>query len=318
MTDFLTKRGKGVLGYNDKNSVLEKCKKQVNVSKLHKMVKLFLTKNLKNTLVTIKKNTITNSNIKKGGFMQPWCAGTTQCIPSNELATCDNCASSCADSAPLPSSGASPGAPYVTTPNMQMGGRISMPIEFFGGDSGRYFEDGSPEIAAHGNSFGAVTYNDNTMSPNLSPHIGGEGVTGIMTGGANKSKKNMNKNKKGGRIAMPLEYFGGVSGRYFEDGSPELDAHGNSFGAVVDGMKNMMSPGLMPHIAGNGVTGIMTGGVDTNIFSNMKSIFNKKVFNKNIKDILKKLDKNDVKITEEAQDKLRFMTEIYVMKKLLC
>ena len=132
-----------------------------------------------------------------------------------------------------------------------------------------------------------------------------------MTGGASKKKGSKSKvvaNKKGGRVAMPLEYFGGVSNRYFEDGAPELMTQGNSVGSIVDTFNNVMPSNLMPHIAGTGATDIMTGGY--------VSILNKKVFSSKVKDILQKSLKSDANITDQAVNKLRVLTEMYVMNKL--
>merc|ERR1712100_958658 len=53
----------------------------------------------------------------------------------------------------------------------------------------------------------------------------------------NKSKKNQNtKNKRkqtGGRVLMPIQYFGGQLNRYFPAGSPQLNPLPSAYGQTV-------------------------------------------------------------------------------------
>ena len=277
---LLTKKGELIL--------IKKCK-NFDINKVNRSVNSFLKKTLKETV----KN-FNSGNVQKGGV--PYCGGNlTQCAYINPYSSvsCSADGTSAEDSSTL-----------------QKGGAVTMPSEFFGVNSNRYFEPGSDELKAHGNSFGAVTFDDNTMSPNLFPHMAGQS-TDFQTGGA-KNKKNKTKKTKGGAVVMPSEFFGVNSNRYFEPGSDELKAHGNSFGAITFD-DNTMSPNLSPHLAGQS-TDYQSGGA--NMFNKMKSIFNKKKFNENVKVMLKKIYKKDINMTEAALDKCRFLTEVYVMKKL--
>ena len=114
----------------------------------------------------------------------------------------------------------------------QSGGRVSLPIEYFGGNSGRYFPEGSPELvpanSAYGNTFATshgTQIGNNMMGPDLGPYPNAS----QQTGGRRKRKSQL-----GGRVSMPAEYFGGNSGAYSEN--PATCQHGygpapaNSFG----------------------------------------------------------------------------------------
>jgi hypothetical protein len=224
---------------------------------------------------------------------------------------------------------------------IQSGGAISLPSEYFGGVSGRYFESGSPNLGSTSHSFG---YNMNTNNGfgGLDPHIAGNKVTEFQTGGGKI------KNKKGGATVLPSEYFGGISGRYYELGDPKLGVNSSSFGSSpiknnslitsldkihIGGTSQESDPSLKigstPNINSTAhacsscgpscTTALFAGGaVTNNMFNDIKSLFNKKIFNELILIKLKKLNKEDVVITENAKDKLRFLTEIYLMKKLFC
>lgn len=79
---------------------------------------------------------------------------------------------------------------------MQKGGRVSMPSEYFGGDSGRYFEAGSSQLET---PTGVVAVSQGTMGidsmgPNLPVYNGVDAPTGIQTGG--RSRKTHKKVKK--------------------------------------------------------------------------------------------------------------------------
>ena len=85
----------------------------------------------------------------------------------------------------------------------QNGGRVHMPIQYFGGQLNRYFPEGSPQLnslpSAYGRtiakSFGTTDptlLRNNATSPNLGPTgLGSKGENlscGVQTGGASKSK----------------------------------------------------------------------------------------------------------------------------------
>ncbi len=130
--------------------------------------------------------------------------------------------------------------------NRQSGGRVSLPSEYFGGNSGRYFAEGSPELMpadsvygkTHATSHGTLIGN-NMMGPDLGPYPGG---TDKQTGGY--------KRQRGGRVSMPSEYFGGNSGAYSEN--PTTCQH--SYGAApVNSIGNNLGPCPNP-------SGTLTGG----------------------------------------------------------
>jgi hypothetical protein len=117
----------------------------------------------------------------------------------------------------------------------QSGGRVSMPIEYFGGNSGRYFPEGSPELKPPSHAYGetvatshGVSIPGNQMGPNLGAY---PTSSGAQTGGGKRKRV---KKMTGGRVAMPIEYYGGNSGRYSENPSPSKHSYGsappNSFG----------------------------------------------------------------------------------------
>lgn len=68
----------------------------------------------------------------------------------------------------------------------QSGGRVSLPAEYFGGNSGRYFEAGSPELipasSSYGNTFASshgVSMDGNQMGPDMGPYpVAGSSQTG--------------------------------------------------------------------------------------------------------------------------------------------
>jgi hypothetical protein len=89
--------------------------------------------------------------------------------------------------------------------NKQSGGRVMKPAEFYGGNSGRYFAEGSkelvPEDSAYGKtnavSFGSTNLGMTETGPNLGPY---PNSSGMMTGGANckkGGKRSMRKGRKG-------------------------------------------------------------------------------------------------------------------------
>ena len=117
----------------------------------------------------------------------------------------------------------------------QRGGRVVLPKQYFNAEgAGNYSADA---VNTHqGVSQGS--YNGTTDS--VGPDLKADPVFGQMKGGG----------------ALPAEYFGGNSGRYFAAGSPELEnctnAYGISFpsshGVVMPGENaNFMGPQLAPH-----------------------------------------------------------------------
>ncbi len=100
--------------------------------------------------------------------------------------------------------------------NPQTGG-APLPAEYFGGNSGRYFAEGSPELdtctsaygMVHPTSHGVVLggENSNWMGPNLAPYPNYQDMTGgsrkrrrpRKTKKTKKNKKKKSKNQKKGR-----------------------------------------------------------------------------------------------------------------------
>ena len=174
--------------------------------------------------------------------------------------------------------------PKQTQYKNQKGGRVTMPSEYFGKNSGRYFEQGAPELnitdSAYGpnqpTSRGAIIAN-NLMGPDLGP----TSHSGIQTGG---------------KVTMPSEYFGKESGRYFEQGAPELNItdsaygpnHPTSRGVIID--NNLMGPELGP----TSHSGIQTGGFNkiTNPVTGRKVNIHGKLGQSILKKYVKELYKN--------------------------
>jgi len=123
----------------------------------------------------------------------------------------------------------------------QRGGKIVLPQSFFNeGHTKNYhthdqlvrMDRVNPNAISMGNSNGSA----NTVGAN---HVPGIGLNPQMGGGA-----------------LPAEYFGGSSGRYFAEGSPELQncttaygiAHPTSHGVVLPGDNaGWMGPNLAPY-----------------------------------------------------------------------
>lgn len=66
-------------------------------------------------------------------------------------------------------------------------------------------------------------------------------------------RKSRSSKMRGGRVSLPAEYFGGVSGRYHDAGSAELATCANAYGrnvavshGVVHPTGGMMGPNLGP------------------------------------------------------------------------
>jgi len=93
----------------------------------------------------------------------------------------------------------------------QAGGRVSMPIQYFGGELNRYFPAGSPELNPLPSAYGTTiarsfgTYDPkllqlNAVAPNLGPMgLGSHGENmscGVQTGGKRKNTKRNRKQKR--------------------------------------------------------------------------------------------------------------------------
>ena len=123
----------------------------------------------------------------------------------------------------------------------QRGGRVVLPQVFFNEGYANHYQTQdqlvrmdrvNPNAVSMGNSNGSA----NTVGAN---HVPGIGLNPQMGGGA-----------------LPAEYFGGNSGRYFAEGSPELQncntaygiAHPTSHGVVLPGDNaGWMGPNLAPY-----------------------------------------------------------------------
>jgi len=176
-----------------------------------------------------------------------------------------------------------------------MRGAIVLPGEYFGRNSGRYFEAGSAELQTRNSAYGrnvassrGTIVSHNTMGPDLGPSapVGQNANSGIQVGGKINKKKNekfllnllkrskskTKKNQKAGMrgaIVLPGEYFGRNSGRYFEAGSAELQTRNSAYGRNVASSRgtivshNTMGPDLGPSapIGQNANSGIQVGGM---------------------------------------------------------
>ena len=147
------------------------------------------------------------------------------------------------------------------------GFRVSMPSEYFGNKSGHY--ENSPVINPGARSQGSLTGDKLQTLANLKPSCP----------------------QKGGAV-LPIEFFGGNSGRYFEAGAPELsqcsNAYGrhiaNSHGVVMDPPHNQW---MAPNLAANPEFRDLTGGGKRKRTSGKKSRkpkkMNKKMTKKNMR-----------------------------------
>ena len=71
------------------------------------------------------------------------------------------------------------------TKRNQLGGRVVLPSEYFGNNSGRYFEPNSPELTPTGSAYGPIYATShgtllpgNRMGPDLSPFPNARDQTG--------------------------------------------------------------------------------------------------------------------------------------------
>ena len=126
----------------------------------------------------------------------------------------------------------------------QKGGKIVLPSEYFGQNSGRYYSTGSTELVPGAHACGntnavSFPYTDLGPMPNHSGvQTGGDYLQSIYNyivgnskkpnivqnrkNNQNHKKKTNKQNQKGGRVTLPSEYFGNNSGRYYSPGSTEL------------------------------------------------------------------------------------------------
>lgn len=90
----------------------------------------------------------------------------------------------------------------------QRGGRVSMPIEYFGGNSGRYFPAGSSELRSVDSAYGltssvghGVSLDGRTdaVGPDLAPGHDTIGHSGIQTGGGRRSRRSNRRSKSKAR-----------------------------------------------------------------------------------------------------------------------
>lgn len=169
--------------------------------------------------------------------------------------------------------------------NNQDGGRVTMPSEYFGKNSGRYFETGSPELtiadSAYGKNFPTsrgILIENNVSGPELGP----TSSSGIQTGG---------------RVTMPSEYFGNDSGRYYETGSPELNISNSAYGKNVPTSRGIIIDNNVsgPDLGPTSSSGIQTGGAfqyitnpQTNRKVNINGKIGKKILNNYIKNLYEK------------------------------
>ena len=82
----------------------------------------------------------------------------------------------------------------------QNGGAVTLPAEYFGKDSGRYFPEGSSELKIEPSAYGpniatsrGILINNELSGPDLGP----TSTSGMQTGGKrSRSKSRSKKNKK--------------------------------------------------------------------------------------------------------------------------
>lgn len=83
----------------------------------------------------------------------------------------------------------------------QRGGRVSMPLEYFGGNSGRYFAEGSSELADGSSAYGPFysvsqgvpSANGQMFGPNVGPY---PASSCTQTGGKRKTRKGSKSSKR--------------------------------------------------------------------------------------------------------------------------
>lgn len=124
--------------------------------------------------------------------------------------------------------------------NKKGGYRVTMPSEYFGNNSGHYAD--SPVINPGAKSHGSLSGKALQTNINLK-------AQGPQRGGA----------------PLPIEFFGGNSGRYFEAGAPELEQCTNAYGRhVAQSHGTVMKPPhngwMAPNLAANPEFRDLTGG----------------------------------------------------------
>ena len=143
----------------------------------------------------------------------------------------------------------------------QRGGRVSMPSEYYGNNSGRYFEGGAPELKMANSAYGAnrATSRGVLIGNNMSgPDLGPTRTSGKQTGG---------------RVSMPSEYYGNNSGRYFESGAPELKIANSAYGVNRATSRGVLIGNNMsgPDLGATRTSGKQTGGGEFQFIVNPES-----------------------------------------------
>ena len=136
--------------------------------------------------------------------------------------------------------------------NNQKGGRVVMPSEYYGIESGRYFPSGSPELQIANSAYGKnyPTSRGILIADNLSgPDLGATKNSGMQTGG---------------RVTMPSEYYGKNSGRYFQAGSPELQIANSAYGKNYPTSRGILIADNLsgPDLGATRNSGMQTGGAE--------------------------------------------------------
>jgi hypothetical protein len=127
----------------------------------------------------------------------------------------------------------------------QRGGKIVLPMEYFGGKNNHYSEN--PTIAPE------------QIATSHGVPIAGQQMTGPDLRIAQALKQ------QGGGV-LPAEYFGGNSGRYFEEGAPELANCESAYGTIFPSSHGVVMPGqnsqwMGPNLASfPNATKVQTGG----------------------------------------------------------
>ena len=166
----------------------------------------------------------------------------------------------------------------------QKGGRVTMPSEYFGKDSGRYFQANDPALNIGKSAYGIIhpTSRGVLIDNNLSgPELGPTSHSGQQTGG---------------RVTMPSEYFGKDSGRYYVSNSPELKIQNSAYGVNHPTSRGVLIKENLsgPELGPTSHSGIQTGGFQqiTNPETGRKVNINGKIGQRVLKNYINKLYDN--------------------------
>ena len=127
----------------------------------------------------------------------------------------------------------------------QRGGKIVLPMEYFGGDNKHYSTNQTVGPEQFASSHGVVMPGKQMVGPDL---------------------RIAQPNKQQGGGVLPAEYFGGNSGRYYEEGSPELANCESAYGTIFASSHGVVMPGnnsqwMGPNLASfPNATKLQTGG----------------------------------------------------------